>query len=126
MLQKKIMIDTLKAICRDAKHDQIDPFCFLNTFIYCSEYLHKYTAACKDGFFPTISSYKNAVDELCEIFDEELFDDVELYNMFHNEVPAVYLAFIIVNYKFDLAAMDGTAFSYGELVTWYLKNPEPR
>ena len=128
MLLQQIAVDTLKDVIKSAACYQIDPFVFLKTFVYWSEYLHTKTLAHKDGLFPTIASYKHAIDELVEVYDEELLSsevrDLELFDLFHDELPIIYKEFICTYYDFDLNRLTcyyeqkhiKRNFTYSELV----------
>ena len=133
MLQQQIAVDTLKDAIRSASCFQIDPFVFLKIFVYWTEYLHTKTLACKDGLFPTIACYKHAIDELIEVYDEELFSggikDFELFDLFHDELPIIYKEFIIAYYDFDLNQIStyyeekkpSRNYTYNELVTSWME-----
>ena len=129
MLLQRIAVDTLKDAIRSASSYQLDPFVFLKTFVYWTEYLHTKTLAHKDGLFPTIASYKLAIDELVEVYDEELFSaeigDIELFDLFHDDLPIIYKEFICTYYNFDLPTPNLTyselVASWSEVVTYLNK-----
>ena len=122
MLRQQIAIDTLKDAIRSASSYQLDPFVFLKIFVYHTEYLHTKTLAHKDGLFNSIADYKHAIDELIEVYDEELFNggigEHELFDLFHDELPIIYKQFICTYYSFDLPQRN---FTYTELVASWLE-----
>ena len=129
MLQQQIAVDTLKDAIRSASSYQLDPFVFLKTFVYWTEYLHTKTLAHKEGLFTSIGSYKHAIDELVEVYDEELFEagigELDLFELFHEELPIVYKGFICTYYSFDLPSPNLTyselVASWSEVVTYLNK-----